>query len=474
MTVMRRPLLLLLLLAAPAMASLVSFWDCRGLAFLGDPSDPETLIRDTHRDLIDKLGGRLAPATLSAMAESADPFAVPDQKETDVDSVRKHLKELQEMIARRGWDTPALRQQIAADLRNRTNRQNENAQKIKVEEEELWPDYSIEMPAGYDYVLSRDGKRILTQVRMQAHSRIFIYDIATRTKTEGFDITNNRRAIFAPDGHSLMFPGKGASIVHTPLLDKGRLDWRKDVTIGDEAGISVHRMHLHHDGKRVVSFNLDPSSGDVAFHIYDLTAGTRTPIKPNLPLNATNVSDWGVVPHQESLWVLKNNLVPGPNAPGPGLFTIEFDAQGATQPPVKWNFRHGEMQFVTWAPDGKSVMGYQQGSDKAELVFGPDPRGSGKVTPGPIILDLPKDSRGIPLNIKEAVAHPLENKVAVLFHVGETTRMLWYDMKTGAKLGERRLASGKLENLTFAADGSLFALAGTNGQVYIGNLNRPD
>lgn len=78
------------------------------------------------------------------------------------------------------------------------------------------------------------------------------------------------------------------------------------------------------------------------------------------------------------------------------------------------------------------------------------------------------------MNIREAVAHPLENKVAVTFQDGNTTRMLWYDMKTGAKLGEHPLPPRQFENFDIAPDGTFFTALGSDGKIYIGNLQRPD
>ena len=64
-----------------------------GLSFLSEQTEPnETLIVNTYSELLSALGMGVTIPTWKKLAESKNPFALPDQKDTDLGGLQKNLR----------------------------------------------------------------------------------------------------------------------------------------------------------------------------------------------------------------------------------------------------------------------------------------------------------------------------------------------------------------------------------------------
>ncbi len=84
-------------------------------------SDPDgaQLTAATYDQLLATLGSQITPDTWRAMAEGKDPFAVPEQGEIDLSALRQRLKQLRQMLKKKGWDTPERRELLVQQLTKR-------------------------------------------------------------------------------------------------------------------------------------------------------------------------------------------------------------------------------------------------------------------------------------------------------------------------------------------------------------------
>ncbi len=102
-------------------------------AFLGlSESETRPLAKETYGRLFLALGKDLKPEELDSIAQGGDPFTLPEGFRDRTESLGKRLKELRDMLAAQGWDTPGMRTELLERLHQQDNEKRGLLQKQRV------------------------------------------------------------------------------------------------------------------------------------------------------------------------------------------------------------------------------------------------------------------------------------------------------------------------------------------------------
>src|SRR5688572_23194888 len=115
---MLRLFLILAWLGAAAHASDLSAEKCDSFAFLAaeDGVPPVQLIERAYLDLHEQLGRGLDAEAYAKMAEGKDPFALPEERRAQNDTLAKRLRDLESMLEQKSWNTLEVRNALLARL----------------------------------------------------------------------------------------------------------------------------------------------------------------------------------------------------------------------------------------------------------------------------------------------------------------------------------------------------------------------
>ncbi len=438
---------------------------CFGLGFLAaDVTDPKALIEGTYSRLLDRLGGKISPSTLQRMIEAKNPYAVPEQGETDLASVQRRMRELREMIDKRGWLTPETETALLDLLATRLRATVDQKATVETQVRETVRGYEMQFPSTSAMIVSPDGKHLTTLLNVgRGQRRTVAYDLKTRATVRGTKpLFNGDQFRFNADGTYLVFDRNGQ--IFRIAFDGGQPHWEKAEQVGNLVsagklmdllpaadGVSVYTRHETTPGSRRPETWLSPFGGGS--------------VKVGLP-NVEWSSDWGLVPGHDGLWSLALDH-------GHGLSVSEYGVapNGVATPRSHWRFANRNLTNAVFASDGKSVLAYgREGNSALELATVSSPTLYG---PPPAVqsLELPKDSSGQSMSIFDVKVHPGANKVAVLVNDKNGGRQLaWYDLKTGKALGETPIPAKAFTRLVMDPTGNHFLLGSPEGHVYVGNL----
>ncbi len=195
------------------------------------PDDPDgvALSLATYENLFDTLGGQANAETLRKMAAN-NPFEVPDQNGTDLGTIKKHLKEFEALITRRGWNTPGVREKLVASLDSRARNTGQGKQAVDRAGKDLWSDFDVPtefwIPA---HAVSPDGNWLaildLPEENFSRTGALFhLTNLNTRqTKTYSYPAEPaekmNGRIAFTPDGNSVVLFTEDKRARQVPLVD---------------------------------------------------------------------------------------------------------------------------------------------------------------------------------------------------------------------------------------------------------------
>ncbi len=289
------------------------------MAFLGDIADPDKLVRDTHRELMDKLGSNLTPANLVKMAEGKDPFAVPEQAGTDLASLAQRLKEFEAMVRGRGWDTPTVRETLLTDLRLRGDSTAKSIGKIDVELEKSWQPYTVERPYVYGHQISPDGRYLITHVTGIGPSTIHRYDMVEKKALPPVPVTgptNFTRAIYSETGDAYFVGGSNGQLFRA-AVNGSEIDFANMTKLGTLDVAFGPTQAIHPSGDSNVVFAELRDTGKIvdpndAIYRFDVSSGKRVRVDIVPKILRRDWQNWGTVPGSQDIWVTAKEY-PAPN-----------------------------------------------------------------------------------------------------------------------------------------------------------------
>ncbi len=460
----------------PLHAGLIQFGACSGLVFLGEEvADPGQLVRDTHRELLDKLGGKLTPETLAKMADGGDPFAVPEQPGIDLSALSSRLKEFEAMVRDKKWDSAELRTHLLADLRERSSAGRRTTEKVQREVGKSWSAYVIERPHVNRFQVSPDGRYLVTHVSGIGPSTAHLFDLQEQKEVPAVRTTgpfNMNQAVYTHGGEALIAGGLNGQLFRIPA--GGPLTVAGMTTLGKADGSlgTPHEIAVTSDDRAAyVHLNdtakLDPKRGIFRF---DLKTGERVRVKFATPIDWRAYENWGLDPATDTLWITSESKS---DTPGTGkvlgrpnqteVLRFKVKENGETEALPGWTWTEPETTQLVWSHDGQSAMGF--GKDALQLATAPF-GAAGSVKD----LGVPLNPVDQPVDVLDVKVHPTENKAAVLVYDGQRDHLLWYDLKTGKRLGASAIPYGHYSSLEIAGPRFLLKMA-QGREFYVGNFD---
>ncbi len=404
----------------------------------------------TYEQLRFTLGKQASSQTLRKMADSGDPFTVPEQGGVDLEGWQRPLKEFEKLIEKKGWNTPSLRAQFLADLRQRAA-ELEGAAEVQTREiEEASPDFGI--PHRFlnnGYTVSPDRRYLVISHCPLGNDAdkpwtMSVTDLKTKvTITQPGGVGRHDDPIVSPDGKSLIFALEGDRIRRVPF-ENGVALWEQADSLGEHTG----RQSSLRDNRTSADARYFFGGDGGQRYRFDLKSGRRVKLDPasSFPKGSTVVanSEYEVSPDGQ-------------------LITIDVRMGYGTRPSQLTTFRIGEDGTLTKTHELAPLDG-----DPKELHVGDDGRLRylhGEVLydvlpgakQGTKLLDVPKEIQGrTKLERRGLLYGPYANQVALVYSDRDfraATMQVW-DLQT------KRLVT------QFAVPGSIVKFSPDGAQAY--------
>jgi len=435
--------------------------DCFAPLVFLSPSEtpPIELIRNFYLRLFDTLDGhRLGPEALKQVAESDDLFALPDQNGANLDALGRHLKQFEQMMKTCNWLTSEVRQQLREALQSRAKGMQTAVQHQAAAVRKGWLGQRITLPSAASYLISPDGRWVLTRSRnlavLKREPDFHVYDTFTKSVTVQGAVGSPDGAAFAADGSAVLFPENERVIRRVPF-EAGRLQWSKAENIGApwELGGGLTTVTASTDPSRVYA-----QVGQTYLCAFDLTSKTRTVLTLRGSILASSQRKvWGVVPGTTDIYIQYEQ---GDHSK---VSRYSVNEQGqATLLPGEWRIPYSSGATLLWTRQDKLVEAI---SDVIRL----------HVTPGvdPILLKVPPRYELGRSVVSQVMLHPTRNEVGVLLNPTENTmRIDWYDLDTGAVVGTTKLPGPHYSRMKMADDGEKLFLYSEHDRIDLINANQ--
>ena len=336
------------------------------------------LVRSTYDRLLQALGSRLTPETLTKLAESEKPFDIPEQKDTDLDALRTHMKELERMAKERGWIDATATTQIADDLRNRARGQLQGKAEVDAKLdttliEKLLPFRAArqaEFTADGRYLVGVEGSRGRSQPGVPVRDFLQVYDLKTGTS---FSLDGQESwlhgATPTPDGKRLLFANGNGRVFELPFAN-GVLDWK----LGRFAGDTLPPLGQGQPTRstREIVPAPDPNvayaivDGTAELFRYDLATGKRVPLhrrgEESFKLGSL-MYGWGIVPGTDDLYVAANVMQSDFHR-----YRVAADGTVELVPAETRTFNASGLTTGTWSQDGRTLLAYNDFRSKRLLA----------------------------------------------------------------------------------------------------------
>ncbi len=323
---------------------------------------PEIVSASTYERLIETADGKLRPETLQKLVDSGDPFTLPEQKDTDLATLQKHLRELKGLMEKKGWNTPEVRQAILFRMATRAGALQRQSVDLAKKVNEQWLDFSLTVrkfgnpPA---HAVSPDGRYVAVMdvaedffVRTPAGG--FPLQLVDRVSGETRVFQNevypdlHGRMTFSPDSQHLYFFTEKQHVIDVPIVE-GVPQWDRklDHDLGELAG--PLEMPQPGTNPRYVF-----SGNKTILQRVDLTTGkiTKVPLTKELRLSGMKIKRVGSVGQTDSIYAFEEFP-----SQGGRIFRIDFDANGDPRPAVRlaeWPQGY-QLKDLTFTPEGKLI-----------------------------------------------------------------------------------------------------------------------
>ncbi len=418
---------------------------------------PTELIQKTYVDLLDQLGGSLTPETFRRLAESENPFAIPDQPGTDVGTLRRKLADFEGMLESRGWRTAEILSGVREIAARRAEAQGVVRQATEETVTGTWNNRMLSVPDTSRLLISPDGKHILTMREATPDEvTIQVTDLLTGEVSSEFLVGRVDGIRLSSDGKSLLL-NVAREYVRIPIENgKLRLDRREVV------GTSARKKDFV--GAAVTVANPDlvyGRSGQRDIRRFEFNRKKSTLLKLNgQPLDMTKIYDWGQVNGTNDLYINEDDLKTST------LIRYAFDARGRGKIVGEpWRVPYVPGSVLKWGRDGRYLVRHQQGS---VLVY--PSRNAPALTLGP----FPTETDSLNPILKAVLPHPLRDEVGVLYRqpAKGTTELSWFDAATGKRLRSTQFATNGIRGATLSEDGErLIFLYDKTDQLQVVNPN---
>jgi len=423
------------------------------------PTDgvPRDLIQETYVELMDQLGGALTPETVRRLAESDNPFALPEQPGTDLGTLRRKLADFEAMLASRGWRT----EEIVSELRGIAARRAADQGGVRQATEEtmtrVWNNRTLSVPDATRFLLSPDGQYLLTMQEVSPNALAFqVTDLVSGQVSREFSAGAADSVRFSSDGKSLLL--NVAREYQRIPLEKGTPRFDRTEVVGTSARKGDHL------GSAVVvadSAVVYGRSGQRDIRRFDLNRKKSALLKLNgTPIDMSRIFDWGQVDGTNDLYIHQDDGVTST------LVRYAFDARGRGKVVGEpWSVPYRVGSVLQWGREGRYLIRRQQES----VSLYPAP-GAPEISLGP----FPSSPNSFSPVIKAVLPHPQRDEIGVLYRQPSkgTTELSWYDVTTGKQLRTGSFPTNDLRGATLSADGErLIVLPLKTNQIQIVNPN---
>ncbi len=448
------------------------------------PGDPEAeeLVSKTYEELLDQLGVALSPETIAAMRKNEKPFEVPDQNGADLHTLQRRMKEFEELVRKKEWDTPAVRSHLLGALDRRLAALGVASEKQSVAQEATWKDFTIALPRPTDAIESPDGRYLVSTncgPGTKGAWTINVYDRKAGTLTEVPGATGyHSDPFFSVDGSELRFPMEKHVFRIVPFKD-GVADWSKARVIGEANGVSWPRDYEH---------GVTPHRFVAGYHphqlaVFDTSTNTRTKVKidefletpgTNLP-GAKNMRSWGVVPGTDDMFLLYSDEA----TKKAHVVVASLSADGVLKRKEirgSWKYKTDKHDgrdpyHATFTRDGKKILLWGGSSDGSLTVLD-----GVNATPRTLFFDEAGE-RNKKLEVQRVEVNPKTGELAVLYkHPWTAVRKGGYsveilDPDTLAKKGAFDLPKN-FSQAKFSADGETMLANDSTNEVLVINYQQ--
>jgi len=423
----------------------------------------------TYDRLLDKLGGTLTPPTLKKLLESADPFQVPEQPGTNLDSLRKHLTDWKGLLEKRGWNTLEVRQAL---LRRVTARTGAVEEQVTITEQRLsegWSDFEMKINdfANPAHVMSRDGRYVAIfnipedffvkpgGIEMMLTDRVtgktLPYPVPEFTDLHG-------RFTFDPSGSHLYFFSEKQIITAVPMKN-GVPQWDQRESFDKGVLGGPLKMPLPGENPRYVF-----SENKTALQRVDLITKevTKVDLTAQMGLGQLVVKQVGSVGNTDSLYALAMN----DNGWGGKIIAVDFDPSGKPLPSrvvAQWN-KLENFKGLSWSSANKPIT--YQGNSFREWSTPDNSRSIGFAAFGERIPKIQGETP--PQEIAVAI-HP--KGAAVLYGYGRSS---WVEYADFGKFDDPKLfrINDGAQTIHFSPDGEVLITKNGSKAHFINHKRR--
>jgi len=310
---MLRPLVLLFLtIASVNLPAARSTTRCDSFAFLADGEDvvaPRALIERAYLDLVEQLGKNLDATVYAKISEGNDPFALPEEVRRQNDALAKRLRELEEMLEQKKWNTDDVRATLLVRMAERGGRVIQAARAVErtITENPKGRDYPFPIdPSGrfeqrgrYFVAVEHDS-----DVNLSPNATVRVLDLESGKASEASLRASKKRFALSSDGNGIAFPVNG-DYDYYPIID-GAIDVAGKKTVKPKA-------HLSKNPPVIASGNpgefLAFASGTAGSILrFNALTGEQTKIKidalDGMQEGKRELSKWGILPGSNHLWML--------------------------------------------------------------------------------------------------------------------------------------------------------------------------
>ncbi len=431
--------------------------DTCGRFLAGEPGLPGlSLVAETYRSLLERLGGSLMPADLDTL-EQGDPFLTFNEMPHVSAALQKHLRALTELVRRKGWDDPVTRQLVRQAIRELAERRRAATESIGKAILRPGPGIEVEFPERWQAVIHPTEELVLTYRRLTGRDEeqgpLTIFDEVKGTLTERPGSTEPvTGATFSRDGREL-FVAIHFQVWRVPFRD-GMPHWNEAIRIGDRIPDRANVQHRLVENPVEQRLYLGTTYSGKPTHFIDLKTNRRVALDLSLfDPDEIFPHQFGVVPGTRYLFVT------APGRQSYELRLLEIDDDGVAKYPAKdyvFPLQQAPVQVLT---GGKAVL--MQTSHFVEIV--PLAGGAKRV-----YLELSGQPSFPDGKIRAAALDREEKTLAVLAHqADDTVYVEWFDVETGESKGRTSLRKYfGYRNLEYLPNGRLL-VSGADSQAAV-------
>ncbi len=357
---------------------------------ISESSEAEVVTSATYWRLIDTLAPEMSPELMAKVVKSGEPFAIP--KEDSTLALLKHMKQLREMVAAKGWETPEVKGRLLAELGLRAGliREAERNRNVAIANE--WGDYDLPGPV-------RDAPRgagnLFVAITKSEPHRLIVHDRATRTTREyplPDDIWNP--PALSADGQTLFLPAL-KNVLGVPIVN-GVPNLTAAVTLKNPLkGGALTDLKPHPNGRYLYA-----SNGDKKIVRFDLKTNKGVSVNVEDFYDGIFVRDWGIIPGTNHLWSIEQGKH------GRLLHRFKVNEKGKAELIRASITLEEPIAGLAFSADGKSAIGYtsEWAGHAAQLDLTRRKETS-------LIPEADRQKYG---SVNSAVAHPIKPQVAML------------------------------------------------------------